>query len=198
MLFFLFQFIYGWIGGGDRFFVNGYGPLSFIGLYLLAQYVRRLSGKEGQTPFNLPIYIDLLIFFVSAFLNTILSLVMLRRMSVNHIIFAYDSPLVVIGALYLLLFFSKLRMKQNKVVNWFGASSFAVFLLHSQVDVRKLFTKVIVTLDSTFDGVSAVGAIFLFLIFVYIISVLIDQLRVWLWNLIWNHFEVKKDVCTSH
>ena len=44
--FFLFQTIYGWIGGGYRFFVHGYGPLSFIGLYLFSQYVRS-SVKGG-------------------------------------------------------------------------------------------------------------------------------------------------------
>lgn len=44
--FFLFQSTYGWLGGA-RFFMNGYGPLAFIGLYLLAQYVAT-SVSKGQ------------------------------------------------------------------------------------------------------------------------------------------------------
>ncbi len=197
--FFLFQFTYGWIGGGERFFVNGYGPLSFLGLYLLAQYVRRVSGTVKKTPFNNSKCVDLLVFFVSAILNTILSLTFLKvGHAQDHLFYAYNSPLVVIGALYLLLFFSKLKIKQNRIINWFGASSFAVYLLHSQVDVRLLFSKFIVKLDSYFDGLSAVGVIFVFLLFVYLVSVLVDQLRIWLWNLIWNCFEKKKYVCASN
>lgn len=200
--FFLFQFTYGWIGGAERFFVNGYGPLSFIGLYLLAQYIRRTTAKREKTPFSFPKWVDLLIFFILAIINTIFSLAFLKAgLSVNHILYAYSSPLVTIGALYLLLFFSKLEVKQNRVINLLGASSFAVYLLHSQVDVRLLFTKAIVKMDATFDGLSVVVVIFLFLVVVYLISVLVDQLRIVLWNRIWNHFgnrTGKKDVCTSY
>lgn len=195
--FFLFQSTYGWFGGAERFFVNGYGPLSFIGLYLLAQYIRRMSAKDKTSPFAFPKYVDLMLFFVMAILNTILSIVFLKAgRSVNHILYAYSSPLVIIGALCLLLFFSKLDVKQNRVINWLGASSFAVYLLHSQVDVRRLFTKAIVKLDASFNGLSAVGMIFLFLVVVYLISVLVDQPRIRLWNWIWNRIG-KKDMITS-
>ena len=198
--FLLFQFTYGWLGGAGRFFVNGYGPLSFIGLYLLAQYIKRVSRNEGKGRlFNFPKHFDLLIFFVSAILNTLLSLAFLKSgRLVNSTVFAYISPVVVIGALYLLLFFPKFKIKYNRVINWFGASSFAVYLLHSQVDIRNVFTRVIVKLDSISDGFYEVGLIFLFLVFVYVVSVIVDQLRILLWNLLWNRFGEKNYVCANH
>lgn len=192
MFFMLFQSTYGWLGGASRFFLEGYGPLSFIGLYLLSQYVRRISGKDRKTVFDYSKQVDLYIFMASVFLNTVLSLAFLKEgRSVNSTLFAYNSPIVVIGALYLMLFFSKLKMKNNKIINWFGASSFAVYLLHSQIDVRKLFSRVIVKLDSAYDGFLEVGLIFLFLVLTYIVSVLVDQIRIGMWNLLWNHFGSK-------
>ncbi len=197
MAFLLFQFSYGWLGGASSFFVNGYGPLSFIGLYLLAQYVRRVSGIERRTPFNNSKYVDLIVFMATVILNTLLSIVYLKvGYSVNKIIYAYSSPIVVLGALSVFLFFTKLEVMQSRIVNWFGASSFAVYLLHSQVDVRRLFTKVILRLDSAFHGISEVGMILLFLIFVFVFSVLVDQLRIRMWNLIWDRWGIKEESCS--
>ncbi len=39
ILFFLFEFVYGWIGN-TSFISQGYGTLSFIGLYMLARYLK--------------------------------------------------------------------------------------------------------------------------------------------------------------
>ena len=53
MYFFLFSFIYGWIGGARRFFVAGYGPLSFIGLYLLSNYINKVKRGIYTPPITL-------------------------------------------------------------------------------------------------------------------------------------------------
>ena len=79
-------------------------------------------------------------------------------------------------------------MKPNRVVNWFGASSFAVYLLHSQIDVREVFTGIVMRIDSAYHGLAAVGMILLFLVLTYIVSILLDQIRILFWNLIWNRF----------
>lgn len=116
-----------------------------------------------------------------------------------YLVYAYCNPLVIIGALYLLLFFSKLRVKSSRFVIWLGASSFAVYLLHSQVNVREVFTRSVVSLHSSFHGVSAVVMISLFLLLTYMVSVLLDQVRILLWNLVWNRFGRKtKDVRASY
>lgn len=190
--FLLFQSTYGWLGGA-RFFMNGYGPLAFVGLYLLAQYVRRLSLKDKKTVFNCSKWVALVVFVVSAVINTVLSLVFLKLgRSVNNAIYAYINPIVIVGALYLLLFFSKLEIKYNKIINWFGASSFAVYLLHSQADVRRIFSKAIVKLDAAFDGALAVGTILMFLLMTYIVSVLVDQIRIGIWNFAWRRIGSRK------
>lgn len=188
--FYLFQSTYGWIGGGQRFFVQGYGPLSFIGLYLLAQFIRRVSANGDRSIFTFRKSIDLLIVWISAIVNTVFSLVFLSAgHSFISFIFAYSSPLVVLGSLYLFLFFSKLKIRQSRIINWMGASSFAVYLLHSQVDLREFFTEVIIKLDASFHGFPAVGMILLFLFLTFIVSVSLDQIRIALWNRLLNRWK---------
>lgn len=188
--FFLFMSTYGLFGGARKFFDFGYGPLTFIGLYLLSQYVHNTSKLEG-TPylirriFSFNKYTDLCIVFLCAITNTIIGVVSLRfQLPLYGFVYAYINPLVIIGALYFLLFFSKLSIKQNSLINWLAGSSFAVYLIHSQIDIRNVFTLCIRTLYDSNQGVLCVITIFFFLIMVYIGSVLIDQIRLIIWNLL--------------
>ena len=197
--FFLFEAIYGWAMGGRRFFVDGYGPLHFIGLYITAQYIHNQL-QDVTTPsflkrlFMLPKWVDLSIFFIIAVINTMFvvkgSMFLGSTESLHALAYAYSNPLVIIGALYLLLFFSKLKMPYIKWVNWLGASSFAVYLFHGEGTVRsQFFSPQVKFLYENYSGISCIGMIFLFLCLVYIISVLIDQVRIISWNCIWNYFE---------
>lgn len=200
--FFLFESVYGWAAGGRRFFVDGYGPLHFIGLYITAQYIHNQL-KEATAPIwlekicTMPKWADMSIFIILALLNTALvvigSLYLGNTRPVRSLVYAYSNPLVVVGALYLLLYFSKMNMKYRKYVNLCGASSFAVYLFHGEPTIRsEFFNPPIQYLYGAYSGLSCVFFIFLFLCLVYITSVLIDQLRILSWNNIWNLFENKK------
>lgn len=204
--FLLFEVILGWIGGARNFYNYGYGPLHFIGLYILAQYVHNQL-SQSTTPkmikqvFSMSKFADLLIFLLTVVLNTSMVCYISRRIglvnTIYNVTYAYNNPLVILGSLYLLLFFSKIRMPYVKVINWFGASSFAVYLFHSETTVRKLlFTPQVQYLYDTYSEIMCVGMICLFLCFVYILSVLLDQLRIVSWNCLWKFFE-NKDLCMN-
>lgn len=199
--FFLFEAIYGWAMGGRRFFVDGYGPLHFIGLYITAQYIHNHL-QDGIAPsflkrlFMLPKWADLCVFLITAVINTVFvvkgSMTLGSTESLHALAYAYSNPLVIIGALYLLLFFSKLKMPFMKWINWLGASSFAVYLFHGEGTVRsQFFTPQVQYLYENYSDISSIGMIFLFLCFVYIISVLVDQFRIWTWKLIWRNVQVE-------
>lgn len=194
--FFLFEAIFGWAAGGRRFFVNGYGPLHFIGLYLMAQYIHNRLQDE-TTPsllkklFMLPKRVDLSIFFITAIINTAFvvkgSMLLGSTQTIRGLAFAYSNPLVIIGALYLLLLFSKLKMACVKCINWLGASSFAVYLFHGESTVRnQFFSPQVQYLYENYSSLASIGMIFIFLCFIFLVSVLIDQLRILSWNQIWN------------
>lgn len=187
--FFLFEALYGWVTGGRRFFVDGYGPLHLMGLYITAQYIHNQLSTVS-TPiivkklFNLPKWADISIFLLMATINTFIitsgSIYFHNVEPFHAACYAYSNPLNIIGALYLLLFFSKIRMSHSKIINWMGASSFAVYLFHGEGTIRDhYFTPQIQYLFETYYGLSCIMMIFLFLCVVYIASVLIDQLRIW-------------------
>ncbi len=194
--FFLFEAIYGWVTGGRRFFVDGYGPLHFIGLYLTAQYIHCHLQKETvpvilKKIFTLPKWVDLSIFLISVIMNTALVVTGIYLMksseSIHGLVYAYSNPITIIGALYQLLFFSKVKMPYVKVINWLGASSFAVYLFHGETTIRNsYFCPIIQNIYNDYSGVACVGMIFLFLCFIYMVSISIDQLRILSWNRIYK------------
>lgn len=190
--FFLFESLYGWVMGGKRFFVNGYGPLHFIGLYITAQYIKNQLNCSSvpeliKKIFRLPKWMDMMVFLIAAIFNTFLislgSLFIHEVQPLHSMCYAYSNPLNIVGGLYLFLFFSKINMSHKKWINWLGASSFAVYLFHCEGTVRQLyFTPQIQYLYGAFSGVACIAMIFLFLCFIYFVSVILDQLRILSWK----------------
>lgn len=194
--FFLFEAIYGWALGGKRFFVSGYGPLHFIGLYVTAQYIHcQLQSDKAPSYlkrlFRMPKCMDLCAFVLLALINTIFvvscSLIFKNVNTFFDLAYAYSNPLVIIAALYLFLFFSKIKMPYIKVINRLGASSFAVYLFHGETTIRNsYFCPIIQNIYNNYSSVACLGMTFLFLCIIYLISVLVDQLRLLSWNRIYN------------
>ena len=68
--FFLFTCTYGWIGAAE-FMMQGYSTISFIGLYLLARYVRLYSPFWEKFPIKYDLTIYLLIVLIVCLLTFI-------------------------------------------------------------------------------------------------------------------------------
>ena len=124
----IFLLYYGWLIC-ERQFHSGYSTISFVGLYLLARYVRIygtrltvLSAKWYMIIYILCAAVCAGIGFISLWLNIVPTSVMPRMWS-------YLSPIVVIESMALLLFFSKFSFS-SRLVNTLAAGSFGVFLLH--------------------------------------------------------------------
>ena len=194
VLFFVFQTLYGWIASRGAFFMDGYSAISFIGLYLLARYTNlykpRYSGMGKWRDMSVFLFMALL-GAGAAYGLQYFGLPGVYRM------YAYTSPLVITGALFLLLFFSKVKM-QNRFVNWVGASSFAAYLLHANPNIGESYFKPwVVRIYESLDGIVCIVAIFIFLVLVFVAAVLIDQFRLLLWKKVLLVFENKKIKCLS-
>lgn len=178
--FFLFQTIYAWGYVAVNAFAGGYSTISFMGLYLLARYVRLYEPGWAK----MPVLIDFLIIigcivsmaaisYVTAFLGHPLS---------GKFCGSYICPLVIILALYMVIAFSKLKI-QSKFVNWVAASCFAVYLFHTHITIfYDYFKPTVVRLYSEYDGLLCLAVIGLFLFIVFSVSIVLDQPRKWLWN----------------
>ena len=179
--FYVFQALYAWLSNGAGFFMGGYSTMSFIGLYLLARYVRLYPMKwtswSGKA--DLLVYVGLsLVLTLTVFVWEYLGVSLFTfRM------YSYVSPLVIVAVLYLLLAFSKWKLGHHVWINWLGASSFAVYLLHTNMYLLKpYFLPTVRHLFIRFEGISSLLVVFAFLLAVFAVSVLLDQPRKYLWK----------------
>ena len=165
---------------------RGYSVLAFIGLYLLARYVRLHGGRWCELA---PRY-DLLIFLGSTALSALLALVLFWGMGrplvgddalVDRLV-SYTSPLCIVASLSLLLFFSKIKLGYVRWINWLAASSFSVYLLHEEYLTRGRY---LALTDYVGQHYAVLVGILLLVAFVpglYFATTLVDQVRQQLWQ----------------
>lgn len=185
--FYVFQTIYGWGTSSVYFFVNGYSTTSFIGLYLLARYIRLYSPYVARMRKSY----DLLLFFAIVIVLTLFSYLLCRLNLYGLLhtrIFSYINPLIIISALFLLLFFSKLNI-QNVWINEVAASCFAVFLLHQNANLIPLYKNCILYCYDRFFGLRCLLLMLIFIFAVFFLAVIIDRVRVFLWNFIVRYWK---------
>lgn len=176
--FFVIQVIYGFYHYGG-WYAGGYSPLSFMGLYLLARYMRLYPNQYTQ--FNK--IVDLLLYFIISMFTAVSSLALTYIYDKGGtVLFLYSSPFVILSSVSFFLFFTKLSF-HSKIVNWVAASCFAVYLVHNSPYVfQPYYINVIKqwydTETSSYFLLNTTGLIFVFFVF----SILFDKVRIWVWN----------------
>lgn len=184
IIFFTFQTIYGFLYDLP-YFANGYSPLSFLGLYLLSQYIHKYEPKFSKISCMASggIYLG-----ISVGLSVLMCLVLwllpwkglVARLFDWYV--CYTSPLNILASVMLLLCFSKMHF-QSKLINSIAASSFAVYLLHNHPSIhRGYFKPFIIGLHQSSCLGGFLLELFFFLIIVFLFCVLVDKLRVYTYN----------------
>lgn len=175
--FYVFQTLCDFVTGGASFFMKGYSAPSFMGLYLLAAFVKR--------------HIDIKILRRQIFakgyilITILLSIIWLFAAYMDYTfletrVLNYSNPLVIIASLCLFLYFSKISFKSD-VVNKIAASSFAVYLLHCHPFIYPYYLISISNLNHQnvlIEFCLIIGAVCLWFLF----AVLIDFMRIFVWN----------------
>ncbi len=173
--FYLFQTIYGW-SGAAKFVEMGYSCFSFIGLYLLARFARTYGSEIYKMGGG--------IYMLTVAANTVLYY-LLTKIGIWVDVYAYVNPLVVLGALGLIMWFGQLDIRPNKFINWVAKSSFAVFLIHSNPNIgEQVFKPLMIDLYRNHNGLFGLLTTFFVLLAIYAAGVLLDQPRKWLWKAI--------------
>lgn len=187
ILFYIFHTIYGWaFPEGTIYLERGYSAMSFMGLYLLARYIRLypLSILNKSNLFDLFIYISITI------LITLIQF-FFKKMDIpygSYFIF-YSCPLVIISAVYFMLIFTKIQFK-SKFVNWVACSCFAVYLLHSSSFLATpCYDKIILEWFNNLSTIQFLAYVIPFIVFVFITAILLDKVRLVIWKLIYNKFQ---------
>lgn len=180
--FFLFQTIYAWGFVAVNAFAGGYSTISFMGLYLLARYVKIHKPKWSQ----MSKLKDLLVIIVCVLSMAGLSF---ATAYVGHPMSgkfcgSYICPLVIIQAMFMVMMFSKFHIRSN-LINWVATSCFAVYLLHTHISIfYDYFKPTIALLYARYNGILCIITIGAFLLSVFVAAIIIDQPRKWMWNVV--------------
>ena len=182
----MFLFGLGWMVDATSYINEGYSIVSFVGLYLLARYVRIWKPNWANLTKKLDIAIYLACVF--GFWGIIFGLGCLGIEKTSYVAYkfcSYVCPLTVIGALFLLLFFSKVDIGYKKWINVCGKSCFSIYLLHAMWGI---WFDILHHIAANYSGFSYIVILYAFLVVVYLGCIMLDQLRIKVWNIITKTF----------
>lgn len=169
-------FFYGFLLDAGHF-DYGFSALSFIGLYLLARFVRLYPGR--LTSFSA--WTDAGIYTGLTLLSALLFWCGYKWFGMGFHLNHYDSPLAIIAALYLLLAFSKINL-QSRTVNWMAGSAFAIYLIHEHNLVSPYYHQLFHNLGQWVPAPAVVPVAIAFLLLIGLACILADKPREWLWR----------------
>ena len=186
LLFFGFVFLWGWIFKGAVWLKHGHSGIFFVGLYLLARYLRLywVDGVNIRKPVCAAVYLSIaLVIAVSAYL-------LLRTNHLDSVrrLYFYTCPLVIVQAAAFLLFFTQVKLK-SKIVNWVAISTLAIYLVHSSPFWSKAFYDQ--PIAHWFDTLTPLHFAFRVVLLVFVtfwISIFADKVRIAIWQRIQSKF----------
>ena len=170
----------------DGFRLNdGYSPIWLMIMYLVGAYMKKFNvGAKMKKWLALSLYV---ISSLCSFILCVFSKKLLKIMLGNDISYlSYTSPFVVLSAIFLFIFFSKLKFgkKTEKLINYITPDALGVYLIHTHPLVfNKLMKDIAMPLVNHGTAAMIFGSIAMALA-VFIICIVIDLLRIQLFRLI--------------
>jgi len=186
--FFVFQTLLGWATYAVNFFESGYSTTSFVGLYLLARYIKLYTPKWCKLSPQKDLGIILLIIIITSTISFIS--VRLGTKTIWIIIYSYINPIIIFESLLFVVLFNKLHF-QKKLINCCATSTFAVYLFHCNDYIfRPYYQRYSQYIFNQWNGIEYLCIIFIFMLSIFVFSILFDKLRIIIWNFlyrIYNH-----------
>lgn len=175
IIFYIFSSVYGWVIQSKEF-NTGLSAVSLMGLYLVGAWLR----KSTLSIVHWNKWYDLTGFIVCTLLLTGISALLLK-IGIRSSIYGYLNPITIFEAAFLFQFFRKLNVGTVSWVNFLAASAFAAFLLHCHPFASFAYNYICKALHQ-YDY--ALIYVLVFIAAVFVLSVIIDKVRIILWNAI--------------
>ena len=172
--FFLLEFAFGWASNANgASFRSGYSAVSFVGLYLLAGFLRRykkwhrkLSASKSFLLYILFTIIPVSIYFLTKNYMQMLS---------------YCSPFVIAASVFFFLTFQKMKLS-SQFINSLGTSAFAIFLIHLHPYLCEHYRSSMLWAYELLGGGFYLVACIVFAICFGLLCMSIDKLRLLTWK----------------
>ena len=178
ILFYLYSTIIGYALRSQEF-NEGMSVMSLVGLYLIGAFLR----KTSYTIFCYRPLVDFGIYLTLSLLLTGVNSGLLF-VGISKSPLGYLNPLVILMSIYLFLFFQKLRIGEIKIINFVAASAFAVYLFHMHPLLYGLYQQICDKIHSA--GIEAVFLLPIFFTTIFILTIIIDRIRIVSFGIIWN------------
>lgn len=156
-------------------FNAGYSSISFIGLYLLARFIRLHAQKIKKIRARYDIYLYLLFSIIPVLLFFIT-----KR---NFDMTSYCSPFVIVSTVFFFLSFSHLNIS-NKIINYVATSVSSVYLIHTHPLVWGEYCKIMSIMHDYLGGGRYVVYVIISSILFLLCCVVLDKVRIYTWAFI--------------
>jgi len=174
----LFQAIFSWLLSSAPFIASGFSVFSFVILYLLGNYIGDINVNKCKMGGGIVVLSILLNFLLAIFVLK-LGIPRFARASIT-----YTNPLVILTAAGIFMVYNAWHIKHSKTINFISASVLSVYLFHMAPGMIDIFKQTVINIYTANSGIKTFCLIFAFCTIVFIISIVIDQIRKLLWNLI--------------
>ena len=177
--FFVLEMLFGWLAYDYAHFARGYSAISFVGLYLLAQYVRRHADRLRALKWWQSLFLYLLFTIIPALIA--LGGIYTKNNELGST--SYSSIFVIAASVSLLLVFEKMHF-ESKVVNWLASSAFAIYLVHQAPGMFNLYCNFFKESYVSMSGWLFIPFAILTTSLLGLSSILLDKVRIALWELL--------------
>ena len=181
LCFYTFQTLWG-LTLSVGFIEMGYSVFSFIGIYILAQTLRRYDYILNN------INLCVIIFMICCIVNFIIYYISSKfgLFYIRDMVKAYINPFVIIQAVTLFkiaLLIPTIPFYKSRIFNWMSKSCFAVYLIHVGTPFAlQKFATILSYINNNYNGIGYFALVFIFLIAIYIFAVIIDFPRRFFWD----------------
>lgn len=179
--FFFLEFALGWLFDWEHFGL-GYSGISFMGLYLMARFLNKFKYKLFITTRCKSFYLG--VYLLCSIIPATITFYTIRYMNYGFNQLSYTSPFVIGASVSMLLLFSKFEF-ESKFVNWIAASSFSMYLIQLHPMIWPIWTS---NMNDLYKSIGGGKYLIVSLLSCAVlgggICVLIDQIRIKMWNII--------------
>lgn len=162
-------------------FYFGYSTLSFSIIYLVARYFRVCGVPSWLRKFAPLIYVFCTLLIATEGYALIYLLTGKSSdvgSSLNHFVFAYNNPLILLSSFAFFFMFEKIKMKNSRVINYLAQSVLAVLLIHGSGATNFWMKDIIHYIMANYNGAVLALLWFLEIVLIFLACVIVDQLRI--------------------
>ena len=173
-----------------NFLNNGYSTTWLVILYIIGGFFRKYvinNEKKAKIKYYF-FWIFMYLFFSFFTFGVFLKIINFKNYIPNKLFIDYLSPTILFQAISLLMFFSKINVKNifmQNIINFLNPLNFSVILIHGDLfKAKNIFIKNFFNWIKNYKGAFILFRIYLIGISIYIISILVDYLRLSLFKLL--------------